>query len=61
MRAILDKLTHKDPDSSDKEGAQVQVQIESLEAMQKLLRTAQKLGIYGQSDVLQMPLLGDGL
>jgi len=61
VRAILDKLTHKDPDSSDKEGAPVQVQIESLEAMQKLLRTAQKLGIYGQSYVLQMPLLGDGL
>lgn len=61
LKAMLDKLTHKDPDSSDKEGSAVRMQMQSVDAAQKMIHTARQMGLYGTQEVLQMPLLGDGL
>ena len=61
LKAILDKLTHKDPDSSDKEGSAVRMQMQSVDTAQKIIHTARQMGLYGTREVLEMPLLGDGL
>lgn len=61
VKQLIEKLTQKDPDSSDKDGAAVRVRLESVEAAQKVIKTAQQLGIHGNQEVLMMPMLSDGL
>jgi len=61
VKQLIEKLTQRDADSSDKEAAAVRVKISSVEAAQSVLKTAQQLGIYGSQDVLTMPVLSDGL
>ena len=61
VKQLIEKLTQRDADSSDKEAAAVRVKFSSVEAAQSVLKTAQQLGIYGSQDVLTMPVLSDGL
>lgn len=61
VKAIIAKLTHKDPDSSEKEGAQVRVHSDSIEAARKVMQTAKQLGVLGNHDVLEMPAFELGL
>lgn len=52
---IIDKLRHKDPDNSDKEGGAIEVRLEVLDAAHKAVRQGQTwLGT--SSGVLTMPL-----
>jgi len=60
LRQLIAKLTHKDPDNSDKEGSAVRVDVESVRAAQKVLQTARQMGLYGTQGVLQMPALDTG-
>ncbi|HNI58501.1 MAG TPA: hypothetical protein PKW11_01035, partial [Pseudomonadota bacterium] len=55
LKAIVAKLTHKDPDSSEKEGAQVRMQSDALQSALRVVQMAKQLGLVGSQDVLQMP------
>lgn len=55
LKAIVAKLTHKDPDSSEKEGAQVRMQSDALQSALRVVQMAKQLGLIGSQDVLQMP------
>lgn len=61
VKRLVEKLTQKDPDSSDKDGAAVRMRIESVDAAQQVIKAAQQLGIYGNQEVLMMPMLSNGL
>lgn len=57
-KQLFEKLTGKEPDSSDKaERIAVEVSPQALQAAGELLRQAQRLGLYGTRDVLTMPEL----
>jgi protease-4 len=55
-RELFEKLTGKEPDSSDKaERVAVEVSPQALQAASELLQKAQRLGLYGAREVLTMP------
>ncbi len=57
VKAVVEKILHKDPDNSEKETAAVRVQSDSLDAARRVIQTAKQLGLIGSQDVLMMPAL----
>lgn len=61
-RELLEKLTGKEPDNSDKaDRVAVEVNGQALQAARELVRLAERLGLYGTQDVLRMPEVEGGL
>jgi protease-4 len=55
-KELLEKLTGKEPDNSEKaDRVAVQLSTQSLQASRELLELAQRLGLYGTHEVLEMP------
>ena len=55
-RELFDKLTGKEPDNSEKtERIALQLNSQTLQALRELVQLAQRVGLYGTHDVLEMP------